>query len=324
MGSHLLVELTRESGDITALYRSDKRLDIVKHVFKFYKGDNWESDYNKIKWVKGDIMDVTLLLDLIEEGSDVYHCAALVSFHPKDFYQLLKINREGTANIVNSCLENKARKLCYVSSTAAVGGEEGQLITEQMRWKKTPTTSGYSIAKHSAEKEVWRGIEEGLNAVIVNPSVILGVGDWNDSSLTIFRTVAKGLNYFPAGSNAIVDARDVAEIMVKLMHSDISGERFLCVGSNQTFKLLVSEIADAMGLEPPKKMASKRMANVIRFLSSFGHMLSSSKPSITRETTESLYSHREYSNTKVRDALQFDFRTLPDTIANAIKGRYQS
>jgi nucleoside-diphosphate-sugar epimerase len=251
----------------------------------------------------------------------VYHCAALVSFHHDDFQQLIKLNREGTGNIVNVCLDLGVEKLCYVSSTAAVGSNGSELITEKTPWKNTPTTTGYSISKYNAEREVWRGIEEGLNAVMVNPCVILGAGNWNDSSLTIFRTLKKGMKFYPPGSNSIVDARDVAEIMVRLMESDIHSERFLCIGSNQSFFELMSKISMQLGVKAPSKEAPRFLVNLVRRMAGFISIFTRKKPSITKETLQSLFGERSYSSEKVKSALDFEFRSLEDTIENSIAGR---
>lgn len=323
LGSHLLVELVKKEGHIRCSFRNEERIRIVEHVFRFYFKEEWRSNFDRIEWVQGDILDISFLEEHIEEGADVYHCAALVSFDEKRFGSLIKINREGTANVVNVCLDKNIRKLCYVSSTAALGDNDDP-VTENTKWKKTPETSAYSVSKYSAEKEVWRGIEEGLNAVIVNPCVILGPGDWNESSLTILKNAERGLSYYPPGSNATIDARDVAEIMVKLMESDIAGEQFLCIGSNQSFKHLLTVIADKLGVKKPTKMLSRSMASAVRLMMGIAYIFSSKSPSITRDSIASMYAEREYSNTKVRDRLNFEFRTLPETIQNAIDGRYIS
>lgn len=321
LGSHLLVELTKKEELIRCSYRNKNRIKNVEHVFRHYFKNDWNKYFEKVEWVEGDILDISFLEENIVEGCDVYHCAAIVTFDEKKFGTLIKINREGTANVVNVCIEKNVRKLCYVSSTAALG-DDASPITENTKWKKTPETSAYSVSKYSAEKEVWRGIEEGLNTVIVNPCVILGPGDWEESSLLIFKTVEKGVSFYPPGYNSTVDARDVAEIMVRLMESDISGEQFLCTGSNQSFQHLISVIADELGVKKPTRTASKRMANTVRLLMSLAYIFSSKSPSMTRDTIANMYAIREYSNTKVRDRLNFEFRTLPETVKNAVKGRY--
>lgn len=321
LGSHLLVELTKEDNSIRAIYRSENKLNQTKKIFQYYFSDNWEKHFSKIEWVKGNIVDVPFLMESMSNCEYVYHCAALVSFHKNDFPKLIKLNREGTANIVNVCLALKVKKLCYVSSTAAIGGNNLELISEKTKWKNTPTTSGYSISKYNAEREVWRGIEEGLNAVMVNPCVILGAGNWNDSSLTIFRTLKKGLKFYPPGKNATVDARDVAEIMVQLMKSDIQAERFLCIGSNQSFFDLMNEISKQLNVKPPSIKTSRFVVEIARRITWFFSLFSSKKPSITKETVQSLFGERAYDNSKIKATIGFEFRSLKDTVANAIKGR---
>jgi len=321
LGSHLLIELTRNNENIRALYRSESRLKIVQHLFQFYYGDNWENFFNKILWIQGDILDITSLNNALHGCKLVYHCAALVSFHPKDFDNVMKINREGTANVVNLSLSNSVDKLCYVSSTAAVGGEDGKTINENHQWKNSPTTSGYSVSKYSAEKEVWRGIEEGLDAVIVNPCVILGPGNWNDSSLTLFKTMEKGVRFYPPGANAIVDARDVARIMVQLMQSEIVSQRYLCIGNNQTFKKLMDAIAEELEVKKPTTPVKRWMVNSVRRILGFISIFTQKRSSVTSETVNSLFSNYAYDAGKIQKELGYKFYSLEETIQNAVKGR---
>lgn len=323
LGSHLLAELCQKEGNINALYRTTARIELVKGVFKHYFPENWENFFNKINWIEGDILDLVCLDENIVTDAEVYHCAGLVSFHSSDFQNLMKINREGTANIVNVCLSKNVKKLCYVSSTAALGSKQDGLINESDLWKKTPTTSSYSISKYLAEKEVWRGIEEGLNAVMVNPCVILGAGNWNDSSLAIFKTLEKGMSFYPSGSNSQVDARDVSSIMYQLMKSSVHSERFLCIGTNQSIQDLMSIIADKIGKKRPSKLAPKWLSNIGRILMSLIFIFKKGKPSITKETVQSMYGHRAYSNKKIQSELDYSFYSIDETIENAINGRIQ-
>ena len=321
LGSHLLVELTKADVPVRAIYRSEKKRNQVHALFNYYLAEKAEDQFARIEWIKGDLFDIPFLQSVMEGCSSVYHCAGLVSFHPKDFNQVIKVNRVGTANIVNVALERNIQKLCHVSSTAAIGGFDGELIDEKTAWKNTPTTSGYSISKYSAEKEVWRAIEEGLNAVIVNPCVILGAGNWNDSSLTIFRTLKKGSPFYPPGSNATVDARDVAEIMIQLMESDIHSERYLCIGSNQSLRDLICEISSQLNVSSPRIEARRSWVNIVQQTASFFALFRSRRPSITEETVHSLFGNKRYDNSKVRSALNFTFRDLKETTRNAIAGR---
>lgn len=320
LGAHLMFDLTQSDTPIRAFYRSKDRISQIASVFKFYNPENWQSQFEKIEWVQGDILDITEVLESMEGCSHVYHLAALVSFHPKDFTKMMKVNREGTENIVNACLHHNIKKLCYVSSTAAIGGED-KVISEKTKWKNEPTTSGYSVSKYSAEREVWRGIEEGLNAVIVNPCVILGAGNWKESSLTIFKTVSKGISFYPPGSNATVDARDVSTIMTNLMTSEINAERYLCIGSNQSFKELMTAIAKEIDVKPPKRKVSKWVISIARRFLDVANWIVGSRSDITKDTVNNLYALKSYDNSKVVEALNFDFRPLEEQVKNAVAGR---
>lgn len=321
MGAHLLFQLTKDSTPVRAIYRSEKKRNQVKELFRYYAPKEFDKQFSQIEWLQGDILNVPFLEKTMQGCSFVYHCAALVSFHPRDFNLLNKINREGTANMVNVALGCGVEKFCHVSSTAAFSGNEGSMISEKSKWKITPTTTGYSISKYSAEKEVWRAIEEGLNAVIVNPCVIIGAGNWNDSSLTLFRTLQNGVKYFPPGSNAIVDARDVSEIMITLMKSTIHSHRFLCIGSNQSFRELMEKIATHLNVRKPTKAVNRSTVNIVRRILALKSLFSSKRSSMTKETVNSLFSNYAYDNSKVRKELNFEFRSLDDAIENAIKGR---
>lgn len=321
VGSHLLFNLTKLEEPVRAIYRNESRLKLVQKVFEYYNPQNADLQWNRIEWIKGDILNIPDLEIQIDGCNKVYHCAGFVSHRKQDFNKLIKINREGTANMVNIALSAGVEKFCHVSSTAAIGGSNDKLIDEEVPWKNTPTTSGYSISKYSAEKEVWRAMEEGLNAVIVNPCVIIGAGNWNDSSLTMFKTLEKGTTYYPPGANAIVDARDLTEIMIRLMESDISHERFLCIGSNQSFKELVTKISQKLQVKPPKKEAKRYEVFLARKILDLKAFITRQPNSLTKETVDNLFAVRAYDNSKICDALNFRFRDFDDALNNAVKGR---
>jgi dihydroflavonol-4-reductase len=322
LGSHLLFELTKSATPVKAIFRNTSKLEVVKRVFKFYDQQNGLTRFNSIQWVNCDVLDVVTLAEEMEGCTHVYHCAAIVSFHKRDFNAIMKVNREGTANVVNCALDLGIEKLCYVSSTAAIGnGNNDPIVTEETKWKQSPTTSGYSIAKYSAEKEVWRGIEEGLNAVIVNPCVIIGAGDWKESSMTMFRTIDKGLKFYTEGENAFVDARDIAEIMQKLMLSEIQNERFLCIGENAAFKTLFDKIALRLNKKQPTILVKPWLMGITWRLMALISLLPRIKSPITQETARSAFGKTVYSNEKIKKALDFKFRTLDEMVENAVEGR---
>jgi len=321
LGSHLLIELTRKPQPVKAIYRSKERIAHVKKIFQFYHGNDWESPFSHIQWVEGDILDIPRLEELMEGCDIVYHAAALVSFARQDFHKLIKINREGTANVVNTALGAGVKTLAYVSSTAAIGGKDNEATTENSKWKLSPKTSGYSISKYSAEKEVWRGVEEGLDCVIVNPCLIFGPGLWDESSLTIFRTIENGLPFYTRGTNAIVDARDVSEILVQLVNSSIRNERFLCIGTNMPIREMLNELARQQGQKAPWIATPKWLMGLTWRISAVVAFFRGKKPTVTRASANSAFTRMHYDATKIKTTIGYEFRSFKDTVSNAIKGR---
>lgn len=321
LGSHLLFQLSESNVHLRAIYRNEKKLENVRRVFLFYDPINGETRFNKIEWVECDILDVVTLFDRLKGITHVYHCAAIVSFQRKDYFKLMKINRQGTSNVVNCCLELGVKKLCHVSSTAAIGGEGEPVISENSKWKQSPNTSGYSISKYSAEKEVWRGVEEGLDVVIVNPCVIIGAGDWNESSLTIFRSINKGLKFYTNGANAFVDARDVTNVMVQLMNSEVKNERYLCIGENSTFKNLFDHIATALNKKKVSILVKPWMAGITWRITWIFSKITGKETTITKETARSAFNRTSYDGSKIKEVLDIKFRTIEEMVSNAVKGR---
>lgn len=323
LGSNLLFELTKSELQVKAIYRDTSKIDLVKKLFLKLDPRNGQENFNKILWIPCDVLDITSLRDEMEACDYVYHCAAMVSFRKRDFSKMMKTNRLGTFNIVNLCLELKVKKLCYVSSTSAVGKEkldDYYSVVETNKWTQSPQTSGYSIAKYSAEKEVWRGIEEGLNAVIINPSVIFGPGSWNESSLTIFRTISKGLKFYTFGANAFVDVRDVVNAMISLQNSSISSERFLCTGTNIKFKDLFEEMAKQLKVKSPTFFANRFLCEIAWRIMTLSRIFGK-KPTLTKESVQSSQALVKYDSSKLIKTLNFNFHSLPETISYTISGK---
>lgn len=318
IGAHLLLNLLKSGESVRALKRDSSDLEPVKRVFTHY--DSLEL-FSKIKWVNGDITDIISIEDALEGVTHVYHTAALVSFNPSDKDKLYQMNIEGTANVVNACIEKNITKLCYVSSTAAVGkSKNDEIATEENKWNEEEVTSNYAISKHYAENEVWRGIAEGLPAVMVNPCVIIGPGDISRSSGTLFGTIKKGLKFYTSGSNAFVDVRDVAESMVLLMNSDIESERFLVIGENLKYQDLFIKIAHSLGVKPPSILAQGFMVELAWRVEKVKSWITRKPPVVTSESAKSAVSHNSFSNQKMRDATGFKFRSIDDATENA--GKY--
>ncbi|MFM7021599.1 MAG: NAD-dependent epimerase/dehydratase family protein [Flavobacteriales bacterium] len=304
VGSRLIYDLLLSGEKVRALKRKESNLDTFHKIIRFYSGDQHILD--NLEWMEGDINDILSLEEGMKDCSYVYHCAAAVSFFKNDKDRMFKINVEGTRNVVNTALKCNIKKLCYVSSTAALGGSEvNGLITEEALWQDEKGRSNYAISKKLAELEVWRGIEEGLNAVIVNPSVILGPGD--KSSSTLFTKVNKGLRFYTHGVNGYVDVRDVSNIMIKLMHSDISGERFLAISENISFRELFDSIAEHLHKQAPTIEAKRWMAEIIWRLEALRSALFNTPAFVTKETSASAFSSSRYSNEKARARLNHKF-----------------
>lgn len=323
LGSHLLYRLAGEGDRIRAIYRDRSKIERVEHLFRYYDPTNADELLSRIEWIACDVLDVVTLEEVMTGCEKVYHCAAMVSFNRRDFFRMMKVNRQGTANIVNMALELKYKKLCFVSSTAAVAVNEEDPdapLVETNKWTQSPGTSGYAISKYSSEKEVWRGVEEGLDAVIINPSMIIGPGNWDESSLTIFRTVASGFRFYTRGANAFVDARDVAEAMFALMESEIVNKRFLCTGTNISFREVFTLIAKALNVNPPSVYAGLFVSNIARRMSWLKGIFTG-KRTLTRETVRSAHSVTLYDSSRLQEAIGIRFRPIEETIANAVKGR---
>jgi dihydroflavonol-4-reductase len=323
LGSHLLFHLTREGNKVRATFRAATKIQRVFNLFQYYDSINAQRYFELIEWVNCDVLDVMTLEENMEGCSIVYHCAALVSFQKKDYFKLMKINRQGTANVVNLALEHNIQKLCFVSSTAAVSVNEdfpNAPLVETNKWVQDADTSGYAISKYSSEKEVWRGIEEGLDAVIINPSMLIGPGNWDESSLTILRTIQAGFKFYTQGGNAFVDVRDTVRAMVDLMNSDVKNERFLCTGTNILFKDFFDQVATQLQVPKPTILAGPFLSNFARRIDWF-RSLFTGKRTLTKETVKSAQTITKYDSSKLVKTLQFQFTPIEETIQNAINGK---
>jgi nucleoside-diphosphate-sugar epimerase len=247
VGAHVALQLLQENKLVVAIKREGSDISKTKKLFSYYTSDA-NILFNKIKWVDADVCDIYSLLEALEGVNTVYHCAGFVSFNSKDNKQMHRINAEGTANVVNACLEKKINALCHVSSIATLQNPDiTKNIDESVYWKSSPNASDYAISKYNGEREVWRGIEEGLNAVIVNPGIILGPGFWHQSSGKLIEASYKGNPFYTKGSSATIDARDVASCMIQLTEKKEFSKRFVLIENNYSFKEILSLVHKALG-----------------------------------------------------------------------------
>jgi nucleoside-diphosphate-sugar epimerase len=250
----------------------------------------------------------------------VYHCAALVSFDASDFKKLIEANVEGTANVVNACAENDIRKLCYVSSIASLGqAEKGEFIDEDAKWKTSGTNSGYSISKYGGEREVWRGIEEGLNAVIVNPSIIIGAGCHKRAVNPLFRNIRKLLPFYTSGTKGYVDVRDVVKAMILLMESDISGERFVLNSENLSMREFMTKVARLINKPDPWLGVNNNLLFTVAWLDELRGKLTGVRPVFTKSGIRAAISKSHYSADKFKSAFQYTFIPIEESLKEAFR-----
>ena len=306
VGSHLLISLLQENDSVKALYRNSKHIEKVKNVFAY---KNQLNLFDKINWIEGDITDIPSLNNAFENISTVYHCAALISFDPKDEEKLRKVNIEGTANVVNCCIDFRVKKLCHVSSIAALGDtKEGEtIITEETEWNPEKLHGDYAITKYGAEMEVWRGFQEGLEVVIVNPGVIFGYGFPEQGSSVIFKSVKKGFPFYTKGRTGIVAVEDVVNCMIQLMKSKISGQQYTLVAENPTLEFILHTIADGLKVKKPSIYANKTLTRIAWRLDWFLSKIIGKKRSFTRATSKSSHSVEIYDNSKIKKELNYTF-----------------
>jgi len=313
VGSHLLLELINDNKIVRATFRDENSIQKVKQLFKWNNLPTRLVD-EKIEWIKTDLLNPEDLKKCFIDVREVYHCAAMVSFNKRDKKSLFQTNIEGTANIVNLALDFGVNKLCYVSSTAAVGkAPKNGIRTEDCHWQDDGV-SNYSVSKYLAEMEVWRGIEEGLNAVIVNPSVIIGPGNWNASSSNLFLKVWNGLKFYSKGGNAFVDVRDVVKSMLALTNSNITAERFLVISENLSFRDLFNQIAISIDKPIPHVKAKQWMLNLLWRFEAVKSFIFGINPLVTKESAASAMTVAIYSNQKIKDALKIEFIPIEASI----------
>ena len=319
LGSNLLLQLTSNNAmdqKIVALYRSENRIDRVQLYFKKHKKAHL---FEQIIWKEADILDIPALELVFKNISFVYHCAALVSFDPVDEVKLRKVNIEGTANIVNCCLDYNIEKLCFVSSIAALGDvlPSETIVNEKTEWNPELEHSDYAISKFGAEMDVWRAQQEGLKVIVVNPGVILGDaigGDWLEGSTKIFETVSKGLQFYTKGSTGFVAIADVTKLMQTLMESDIVNQKFILVAENWSYESLTKCIAQHLQVVAPKYEVKKWQTNVYWRLDWLFTKIFFKERTLSKAMAVSLQSTDFYDNKKIKKVFGFEFEPLEKTL----------
>ncbi len=311
LGAYIIKELIEKGYTVRAIRRSTSKLP---HFIP-------SEIVDKVEWVEGDVLDVVSLNDAMNGIKKVIHSAAMVSFQKKEQPEMFATNIDGTANMVNLSLENNIDRFVQISSVAAIGRtKEGGEVDEEKKWIESSINTQYAISKHKSELEVWRAMGEGLNAVILNPSTILGYGDWNNSSTAIFKNIYNEFPWYTKGINGFVDVEDVARATVLLLESTISQERFIINGDNWPFQKLFNCIADHLGKKHPHRIATPSLGEIAWRIEKIKSIFTGRKPLLTKESSRLAHSQTYFNNKKILTALPgYNFTALDDSIKNACK-----
>jgi len=314
VGSHLLYHLVSSGHKVRAICRENSDIYAVRDVFALYTQAIIPL-WRKIQWIEADLEDIPALEYAFTGVKYVYHCAAMVSFRRKDQKQLYKTNVKGTANIVNISLANQVKKICFVSSVSTLSKEaEKSILDENSFWNPDEDHNYYAISKYGAEMEIWRGTQEGLPAVIVNPGVILAPSMQGRSSSNIIKSYINGNRFYTDGSTGFVDIRDVVLVMYTLMQSEIKNKRFILVSENLHYKEFTQLLDHVLGYQSSAKQVRKSTVILISALSTFWGHLIGKKPKLDFGTAHSLFKKNQYNNNAILEAIDFKFTSLTDTI----------
>ena len=313
VGAHLLLHLASDGKKVRSIYRNSKNIQKTKNLFSHYKKQEL---FENIEWTEADITDIPSLNEAFTDITQVYHCAAYISFNPSDEEKLRKTNIEGTANVVNCALDFGVKRFCHVSSVAALGDlKEGEtIITEETEWNPEHNHSDYAITKYGAETEVWRGWQEGLEVVIVNPGLIFGYGFWNQGSGEIFKAIHKGQYFYSKGTCGVVAVKDVVSTMAQLMESNISGERYTLVAENLSYEDIFNAIADGMQKKRPSIYATPLMTSFAWRADWLFSKLFFLKRKFSKSMAKSSHTKESFDNTKIIKALDYKFTDMKSYI----------
>lgn len=310
LGSYIIKALVEKGYTVRAIRRGNKLPGWISNEI-----------LDKVDWVEGDILDMVSLEEAMQGIDTIIHSAAIVSFAKKDRRNMYQVNVDGTANVVNMALEQQVKRLIHISSVAALGRTaDGGQVDEEKKWEESKVNTHYAKSKYKGELEVWRGMAEGLDAVILNPSTILGYGDWHSSSCAIFKNVYEEFKWYSPGINGFVDVEDVAKAAVLLMESTITGQRYIINGDTWPFQQLMNTMADRFGKKRPSRATTPFLISIAWRLESIKSLFTGKKPLLTKESARVAQSKTYFANDKILKALPgFSFTPLEESIKKACK-----
>ena len=316
VGAHLLYYLTKDGYHPIAIKRTNSNILNVKKIFSYYSND-YNTLFEQITWEECDILDIVTLEDIIKDSVEIYHCAALISFNNNDKNEMININTTGTANVIDLALKHNIKRLCYVSSIATLGSNNNLPLDENCIWDWT-NKSGYAISKHLAEMEVWRGFAEGLSGVIVNPSLIIGPGSWESGIGTIINRSQSGLPFYPPGSCGVIDVKDLTEIMIKLMKTNISNERFIINSDHITYKDLMSIVATSLNKKPPYIRLRPFIMKFFIALDIIWNKFRGKRIELSTDAVKYTTQEIRLNSKKINDNIKHHYRNIETTLIESI------
>jgi nucleoside-diphosphate-sugar epimerase len=315
LGMRMVYDLLLRGEEVRIFSRKGADKAMFIKVLTFYHDGNIDSIIDKLSWAEGDIMDMNSIHEAVIDCQQVIHAAATVSFHPSEADAMYLNNKQGTTHVVDVCNE-AGKRLLYISSVAALGRTAGKkLVNETSTWKDGPLNSNYAISKYNAELEVWRGIEEGLDAVMVNPSIILGAGSMKRSSGTLYGSVLQGNPFYTDGMATAVDVRDVSSMAIDLLFSPISAERYILHSEQISYKDMFQCMADSLGKKGPSIKANRALLSIGWRIMWVVDKLFKTKSKLTKETASSSLNDFDYSVEKVKGVLKKEFIPVREAIA---------
>ncbi len=316
VGGHLVASLVMQGKKVRATYRTKSKIENTIEIFSFYPELINEKSFSQVEWVEVDVTDVFSLEAALTGVDEVYHCAGLVSFVDSDSKQLHKINAEGTANVINISLEKGVKKFCHVSSVATLQVQANKKYIDELSvWKTASGNSTYAISKYRGEFEAWRGMSEGLNVVVVNPSFVLGAGCWGQSSGELIMRMHKGVPVYTSGVTGYVDVRDVATCMIKLMDENKFGSRYILNAENLSFYDVTTELKRLFGKKPAKIKVGSFLLNLARHADFFRALFTEKRRIVTKDIVASALTKNYFDNTKICKELGYSFTTVNQSLA---------
>lgn len=325
LGAHLLHRLTKNGYQVRALKRETSNLNQIQKIFSYYSSEEETRQLlAKIEWVDGDLLDRDSIKEHLVGVDFIIHAAAIVSFNRGDRNAMIHSNVEGTANLIDLAKEAGITRFCHVSSTSALGNPpEGVPASEEHVWNNSRKRTAYGMSKFLSEMEVWRGMHEGMEVLIVNPGVIIGPGNWDNGSPQLFKTIWNGFLFYTNGGTGFVDVLDVVEAVVSMIDQSqwesAKNERYVLVARNVRFREFFNLVADNLGRKRPVIPAGKWVLAIGWRVALFVSWFSSSRPAITRDSVSSSNEMSHYDGSRITRVVPFQYTAVEESVARVSK-----